>query len=97
VRGGGGGGGGGGDGGSGGACFGVVCPSGQFCNTTTRSCTFECITRDDCGGAFCNGNGQCVGEGAGCCQTGAGGGAAAACLGLGVLAIVLRGVRRRRR
>jgi hypothetical protein len=97
LGGGGGGGGGGSGGGDGGACFGVVCPAGQFCSSTTQSCTFECVTEDDCGGAFCNGNGQCVGEGAGCCQTGAGGGAAAACLGLGVLAVLLPGLRRRRR
>ncbi len=97
VGGGGVGGGGGSDGGvgSGGACFGVDCPAGQFCDTAARSCTFECVSRADCGGALCNANGQCVGEGAGCCQAGGGRGGAAAGLALGVLAAVLR--RRRRR
>ena len=90
-----GGGGGGGGGGGVGACFGATCPAGQFCDDTIRACTFECRTEDDCGGAFCNGNGQCVGEGGvGCCQTGGGAGRAASVLALAVLALVLR--RRRR-
>jgi MYXO-CTERM domain-containing protein len=83
--------------GPGGICSGgLPCPAGQFCEPETRSCTFECVTEDDCGGAFCNRFGQCVGEG-GCCQTGGGGGGgryAAIGLGLGVLALLLR--RRRR-
>jgi len=90
--------GGGGGGGSGGigSCFGVDCPAGQFCDDALRTCTFECRTENDCGGAFCNRNGQCVGEGGvGCCQTGGGPGQAASVLALGVLALVLR--RRRRR
>lgn len=74
----------------GGACFGVDCPAGQFCDTASRACTFECRTADDCGGAFCNSNGQCVGEGGGCCETGGGGAPAAGMLALGVLALVLR-------
>lgn len=77
-------------------CGGVACPPGQFCDPMARICTFECATNDDCGGAFCNRFGQCVGEGSGCCQTGSGGSAgyAATSLGVGVLALL---VRRRRR
>jgi len=88
--------GGGGGGGGGGACFGVDCPAGQFCDTASQRCTFECVTEDDCGGAFCNRFGQCVGEGAGCCQSapGRGTGYVLACSGLVVLALLLR--RRRR-
>ena len=90
---------GGGGGGGGGICSGLPCPSGQFCDEATGSCTLECETEDDCGGAFCNRFGQCVGENAGCCQTGGGGraGHAAAGLGLGVLALLLRRRRARRR
>ncbi len=93
VGGGGGGGGGSPDGGvgsGGSSCFGVDCPRGQFCDQASRSCTFECQSRDDCGGALCNASGQCVGEGAGCCQTGGGRGGPAAGLALFVLALVLR-------
>jgi MYXO-CTERM domain-containing protein len=88
-------GGGGGGGGGTGACFGVDCPAGQFCDDATRQCTSECRTEADCGGATCNNNGQCVGEGGvGCCQTGGGAGRAAGILALGVLVLLLR--RRRR-
>jgi hypothetical protein len=88
-----GGGSGGGGSGSGGdpvTCSGG-CPAGQFCDPATQLCTFECVTNEDCGGAFCNRYGQCVGEG-GCCQSGGGLGTAAAavCAGLGVLALLLR-------
>jgi hypothetical protein len=82
-----------GGGGGTGACFGVDCPAGQFCDDATQQCTFECRTDNDCGGALCNSNGQCVGEGGvGCCQagTGAGGQIAAGGLALGVLALLLR-------
>ncbi|HWO20664.1 MAG TPA: MYXO-CTERM sorting domain-containing protein [Kofleriaceae bacterium] len=79
------------------SCGGVTCPPGQFCDRTASICTFECVTEDDCGGAFCNRFGQCVGEGSGCCQTGGGSSAgyAATGLGLGVLALLVR--RRRQR
>jgi hypothetical protein len=77
-----------------GAC-GAPCPEGQFCDQAMGSCTFECVTSADCGGAFCNRFGQCVGEG-GYCDSGGSAGAVAPLLGLGALALVLRGRRRRR-
>ena len=49
------------------------CPVGQFCDTQVHSCTFECRTNDDCGGATCNSLGQCLaadGDSGGCCSTG---------------------------
>lgn len=96
LAGGGGGGGGGGNGSDDPAsCFGQRCPSGQFCDDQSRSCTFECVTEDDCGGAFCNRFGQCVGENAGCCQTGARPAYAPVLLALGVLGLLF--VRRRPR
>jgi hypothetical protein len=91
LAGGGGTGSGGGSGGSGDPafCFGQRCPTGQFCDDQSRSCTFECVTKDDCGGAFCNRFGQCVGENAGCCQTGARPAYESVLLALGVLGLLL--------
>ncbi|WP_326523909.1 hypothetical protein [Sphingomonas sp.] len=62
------------DAGTGGTCNGnAECPVGQFCDTQVHSCTFECRTNDDCGGATCNSLGQCLaadGDSGGCCSTG---------------------------
>ncbi|MBL8620091.1 MAG: hypothetical protein JNK64_02280 [Myxococcales bacterium] len=62
------------DAGTGGSCNGnAECPVGQFCDTQLHSCTFECRTNADCGGATCNSLGQCLaadGDSGGCCSTG---------------------------
>ncbi len=77
---------------TGGTCSGnTQCPTGQFCDLTNHTCTFECRTSADCGGGTCNSLGMCVnanngGSGGGCCEAdGQRGGALASLLAFGVL------------
>lgn len=73
------------------------CSVGEYCDTSTHACTFDCRTSADCGGGTCNSLGMCVGgtksSGGGCCEAGRGG-EGGIVLGLGVLGLI---VRRRRR
>jgi len=47
---------------TGGACAGnAQCPTGQYCDLTAMTCTYDCRTEADCGGRTCNSLGQCVG------------------------------------
>lgn len=70
------------------------CPTGEFCDTTLGTCTFECRTDPDCGDGTCNSLGQCVGGegsggGGGCCGTSREP-AAASLFGLALLGLLLR-------
>jgi uncharacterized protein (TIGR03382 family) len=71
------------------------CPAGQYCQTRTGTCTFECKAATDCGaGRTCNEHGQCLADpdsgGCGCDSSGG----PAPMLVLGTFALLFR--RRRR-
>ena len=76
----------------GGSCTGNgECPTGEYCDTAVRACTFDCRSDSDCGGGACNSLGQCIGaRESGGCSTETGGAAGLALLGLGLAAVLLR-------